>query len=977
MQKFQIDAGTWATLNRLLDEALEQPTPQLAQWLDDLAPEFEALKPRLRELLSRPGLIETDDFLHTLPKFELEPGDLEAAPSRGEQPGQEIGLYRLVRELGSGGMGVVWLAERTDGLIDRPVALKLPHGAWKRAGLAERMARERSILATLAHPNIAHLYDAGVTTDGQPFLAIEYVEGRRIDVYCREQQLDVKSRLRLFKQVADAVAYAHGKLVVHRDLKPANILVSTEGQVRLLDFGIAKLLDEGEAKETRFTEMSGRALTPDYASPEQILGEPLTVASDVYSLGVVLYELLCERRPYKLQRGSRGALEDAILQAEPALPSELAAAPWRKVLRGDLDTVVLKALKKKPAERYATAHALLDDIERYLDARPVLAQPDSRWYRTRKFVERNRLGVSAAAAILAAMLVGAGVAVWQAQVAISEKARAEEVQEFISAVFREADPTQGEGKSLSAIELLLQAERRLHERRDATPELRVQLLAIMGESLFGLQDLKESARIFEKGLAVQATAAPDAELSARLHLGLSQAYEYLGRNDDALAQLRLAFVMLEGADLTLTPLFVRTKLHESAMGLATSDFALAERAGNEALSAADSIIGPRSFEAATAMQFVSKAYLFTHREALAVERSKQALDIMLASYNGDYAHPRVIESAQYYANALTHVGDLDTAAALMQDVTAKAIAVLGGESRMVGELLALGVPAELERGNLRVAIAMARKSVAIYLRDSEPGTIVHAYRLRLLGQSMLAARAGAETVRSLEEAVRVSAAAEGADSQPFGRGSFGLALAHMGKFSEAQAEIDRALQGFAPGSRAKHQAMRHQGTLLRLQGRAAEAIPWFEKGIAAATRDAFDSFDRAIGFSEIGLSRLELGDTGAAEEAFSTAEGMFIKFQKQFITPARVDLMIGTARARMRRGEFTAALPSLQKADGFWREFAPESRWAGEAALWLGRCLMALDRGREGREALGRAQKLLAASPIAADAALVKLAHQR
>ena len=186
MQKLQIDADTWATLNRLLDEALEQPAAQRPAWLETLAPEFDGLKPRLRELaLARRLQIETDDLLNTLPKFELEPGDLAQHRGRAEQPGDEIGPYRLVRELGSGGMGVVWLAERTDGLINRPVALKLPHGAWKRAGLAERMAREREILASLAHPNIAHLYDAGVTADGQPYLAIEYVEGMRIDVYCR------------------------------------------------------------------------------------------------------------------------------------------------------------------------------------------------------------------------------------------------------------------------------------------------------------------------------------------------------------------------------------------------------------------------------------------------------------------------------------------------------------------------------------------------------------------------------------------------------------------------------------------------------------------------------------------------------------------------------------------------------------------------------------------------------------------------
>ena len=276
--------------------------------------------------MSRSAQVETGEFLNTLPKFDLPPDDGRRA-AHGEQPGDVVGPYRLVRELGSGGMGVVWLAERTDGLIKRPVALKLPHGAWKRAGLAERMAREREILATLSHPNIAHLYDAGVTRR-RAALPRHRIRRRHTHrcVLPRAAARGADARLELFAQAADAVAYAHGKLVVHRDLKPANILVTAGGQVRLLDFGIAKLLEDGQATETRLTELSGRALTPDYASPEQILGEPLTVASDVYSLGVVLYELLCGQRPYKLQRDSRGALEEAILQADPPLPSAVAEA---------------------------------------------------------------------------------------------------------------------------------------------------------------------------------------------------------------------------------------------------------------------------------------------------------------------------------------------------------------------------------------------------------------------------------------------------------------------------------------------------------------------------------------------------------------------------------------------------------------------------------------------------------------------------
>ena len=247
--------------------------------------------------------------------------------------------------------------------------------------------------------------------------------------------------------MADAVAYAHAKLVVHRDLKPANILVAADGRSGCWTSASPSCSIGSRREETALTELSGRPLTPDYASPEQIRGEPLTIASDVYSLGVVLYELLSGARPYKLKRDSRGALEDAIVEADPPLPSAVAEPGSRRSLRGDLDTIVLKALKKRPEERYATVHALVDDLERYLDGRPVLARSDGLWYRVRKFTARNAIAVGAAGAVLAAVVVGASVAAWQARVALAEKRRAEQVKELIASVFREADPTQVRGRS--------------------------------------------------------------------------------------------------------------------------------------------------------------------------------------------------------------------------------------------------------------------------------------------------------------------------------------------------------------------------------------------------------------------------------------------------------------------------------------------------------------------------------------------------
>jgi hypothetical protein len=426
-----MDATLWIRLNRLLDEALDLSVEERARWLATLGPGDEAVKPRLLALLAHASAGQPDNFLDILPKVDV--GAIDASDEPADKAGATVGPYRLLRQLGEGGMGTVWLAERTDGMVRRPVALKLPRSVWPRLALIERMARERDILAGLTHPHIARLYDAGVTSSGRPYLALEYVEGRPIDAYCNEQCLDVQARVGVFLQVAQAVAYAHAKLVVHRDLKPSNILVTADGQVRLLDFGIAKLLDDGNAGHTMLTELAGRPLTPDYASPEQVAGEPLSVACDVYSLGVVLYELLTGARPYKVQRGSRGALEDAILQADPNPPSVSATEPSRrKALRGDLDTIVLKALKKKPDDRYATVNAFGDDLERCLDGRPVLARPDSRVYRLKKFIARNQLITAAGTATLIAIVAGAGISAWQAQearvqrnVAVRETIRAD------------------------------------------------------------------------------------------------------------------------------------------------------------------------------------------------------------------------------------------------------------------------------------------------------------------------------------------------------------------------------------------------------------------------------------------------------------------------------------------------------------------------------------------------------------------------
>jgi serine/threonine protein kinase len=386
---------------------------------------------------------EGDAFLSTLPKFtdSTEPG-WKLALSGGFEPGMVLGPYRLVRELGHGAMGVIWLAERADGTLKRLIALKLPlisihNQSMHNQALAERFARERDILAQLVHPHIARLYDADVSAGGQPYLALEFVDGEAITRYCDRQRLGLEPRLRLFLDVLRGVQYAHTNLIVHRDLKPSNILVTNEGSVRLLDFGIARLLAEGETKETELTLLGGRPLSPDYASPEQITGGIITTTSDIYSLGVLFYQLLTGGRPYRLKRDTRGNLEEAIVEADPSPPSQAAineargqerattARKLARTLKGDLDTITLKALQKKPQLRYTTAEAFAHDIERYLNGEPVLAQPESAWYRTRKFVLRNKLVAASTLVVVAVLSVGLGIALWETHVALAEKLRAD------------------------------------------------------------------------------------------------------------------------------------------------------------------------------------------------------------------------------------------------------------------------------------------------------------------------------------------------------------------------------------------------------------------------------------------------------------------------------------------------------------------------------------------------------------------------
>ncbi|MFC0676292.1 serine/threonine-protein kinase [Lysobacter korlensis] len=470
-----MDAERWQRLSPLLDSLFELDDAERAAQLRQMRAQDPALADELEALIA---LEESQsDFLEQpiVPQIIA-----------GLGPGSVVGPYRLERLLGEGGMGQVWLAGRADGLYQRRVALKLLRPGLADPNLRLRFTREREILARLAHPHIARLLDAGIS-ENVPYLALEYVEGEPITDYCKRHATPVEARLRMFQQICDAVSHAHANLIVHRDLKPSNILVTPAGEVRLLDFGIAKLLDS-EVPLIEQTRTGMRAFTLHYAAPEQIRGEPVTTMTDVYSLGVVLYELLTDTKPYRLKRNTDAEWEEAILQVDPLRPSQTVlrrgesetaephvARRLSRFLSGDLDNIVLKTLSKRPEHRYPSVEALALDLQRFEAGRPVHARPQSLGYRARKYLVRHRWALAAGTMTATVLGLALGIVAWQAREAVTEASRAQAMQDFMVGLFEHAGGMP-EGGTLDLRSLLDAAVERGDRELARQPRARAELL---------------------------------------------------------------------------------------------------------------------------------------------------------------------------------------------------------------------------------------------------------------------------------------------------------------------------------------------------------------------------------------------------------------------------------------------------------------------------------------------------------------------
>jgi eukaryotic-like serine/threonine-protein kinase len=743
-----INPERWRVLSPYLDQALEIAADDRAAWLGALSARDAALASDLGSILAQHDTVRESRFLE---RAVLQP---QSAPT-ASLSGQVIGAYRLISRLGQGGTGSVWLAERCDGRFEGRAAVKLLNISLVGRVGEQRFRREGNILARLRHPRIAHLIDAGVSSSGQPYLVLEHVDGQSIDQYCEDRALPLEPRLRLFLEVLDAVAHAHANLIVHRDIKPANVLVSTDGQVKLLDFGIAKLIEResawGSATTTAgLTREGGAALTPEYAAPEQLSGGAVTTATDIYALGVLFYILLSGRHPIQ-GASSPAELMKAILETEPPLPSTAAGSPAQgklsRAVRGDLDTIVAKAMKKNPAERYPSVTAMADDVRRVLRHQPITARPDTLRYRAARFVRRHSVGVALGIGGTA-LLVGL-IALHTYRLAAErdhaqrEAAKALKVSQMLTGLLTSADPYAVRGTGEPTVRALLDAgARRAQVEFAADPDVQAQLLSTMGRTYRRLGVYDQAQHLLEQALVSGHRAfGPD-------HVTIAETLQYLG------------VVLADEAD-----------------------FAGAARRLEDALAMQRKLLGPQHPDIAITLSELGRVYQDEgfndragplHREAL--EMRRRAL--------GDRDRETAV-SLSDLASVLRLNGDLAGAEALLQQSLAINRATRGENHPNTATNLHDLALIAAARGDRRAAEPMLRRALAIQRQTLGDRHSVVAATYNSLSHVLFDERRYDEAAASEQNALGIAGAALGPDHPLVAIYSINLAAAQFARRTPA------------------------------------------------------------------------------------------------------------------------------------------------------------------------------------------------
>ena len=881
-------ADQWEQIQTIFVQALSRPLPERADFLDTACPEEDpALRREVEALLDeaeRPGPI---DALAS----ELV-GPLTARWRGVPTADDRVGPYRIIREIGRGGMGVVYLAERADGQYEHRVALKVMREHTADADRLARFLHERQILAQLTHPNIAQLLDGGVTDTGAPFFVMEYVAGQPIHAYCDEHALPIEARLELVEAVGAAVQHAHQALIIHRDLKPSNILAfepgaadTGHGTVKLLDFGIAKLLETlpNEAPRTQ----AGRALmTPEYAAPEQVRGEAVTTATDVYALGVLLYKLLTGRRPYRLDGASPAAIERIVSETEPLPPSEAARTPvdgakpaeavdraaarattpdrLARRLAGDLDTIILKALQKEPSRRYASVEALLDDLRRYRDGQPVQARPDTLGYRTKKFIRRNRASVMAAALVVVSLVGGLTAALWQARIAAAERdqaqleaAKAEQVTAFFVDLFGAADPSEAQGDTLNAFEVVDRGAAQIEQDLPDQPEVRAAVKASIGQVYQNMGDYERAQPLLEDALDLRRAAlGPQHPEVAHSLNDLGVILHYRGEFEAAEARYREALQMrrqgldaphegiastlnnlgavlhhqgsLDSAEtyyrdaLAMRQLLVADDDPELAVNIANvamirkykGDYATADSLLREALAIQRAALGHEHPSVASTLNNIGTTRLEMGDEQGAIDALQEALAIRRTVLGAE--HPLVAQSLNNLAAAYERIDRLNQAERLYREALALRRRLFGNEHPALTSTLNNLALVLRTRGELDAAEPLLRESLALrrtFYGDDHPRVARALSNLARLHSD----RGAHETALPLyREALRIrqQALPGGHEAIAGDQTRLGVSLTALGRYAEAEPHLLQAHAALTDARGADHAHTQYIGQRL-------------------------------------------------------------------------------------------------------------------------------------------------------------------
>ena len=932
-------------VDEVFDAVLDLPTTDQAAYIDRACGDDAALRTEVIQLLRAHR--RTGSVLDA-PIAQLVPLVFDARDVLGEATPERIGPFRVVRAIGQGGMGQVFLAERADGHFEQRVAVKLIRHPLP--GLVRRFLEERRILASLEHPHIARLVDGGITADGLPYFAMELVDGEPIDRYCDSRQLSLDDRLVLFERVCDAVSYAHRHLVIHRDLKPANILVTADGQVKLLDFGIAKLLDAPGGRASLDETRTGiRVMTPDVAAPEQVRGDPISTATDVYALGILLYTLLAGERPYDVRGKSPAEVERIVCDYEPPPPSTRIPAASRRRVRGDLDLIVMTALQKLEARRYPSPAALAADVQRFRQGRAIHARPDSARYRVGRFVARHRAAVAAGGVLAVVVAAGTMRERLLRHRAEVEARKATEVENFLIGVFDVADPyawSERDRGRISARDLLDRGARRIDSTLAAQPEVQAELRAVLGRVYTNLGLFAEATPLLQQSLTQRVSLLGEQDTSVATSMDLlGRALAQQDRYDEAERLLRTALVRRRRQLGNTNEATAGSIAHLAALLEDRTQFAAAESLHREVLAVNRSLFGDSAVEVAGSLNDLA---LVLYRKGAYDEAERlyrRALDIDLRRLGE--RHPLTAAAMQNLAQTLQALGKLDEAEGYYRRSLAAKRATLGDAHPSVtiglnnfGQFLANDL------GRLDEGESMTREALAL---DRRIFGDRHTYV--------------AEGLRNL-----------------------GIILRAKGQFARADSAIRAALDIDRPLLGERHEKMANlygQLSQVRYQmGDSLEAV--------RLMRESLSRFREVLGedhpntLVSMGNLARQLTEAGGAAEAESLARELLAHVdsgnagqRSQYLLAQR---LLGAAILAQHRAD--AALPILERAlEMTRREYGEESLRTAHAKLSYGSALLVKHRYAEAAPLLHAAQAVIGRHrtdqprlTIQADAAVAALA---